>query len=129
MTMKTKGQQIQVAEPELLAVCLSSPCSSVEKGARPDPPSKVGSDPRPEEQPPTKRTVAGSSPATGTRFVSPADSANHQQGLASGARPKAGLSRPTAILDRLPEESKVQNDVPQLQNRSCQGWSRQERCS
>ena len=97
--MKNKSQQPQVAKPELLAFAFSSsPCSS----DGPEHPAANGEDP-------------GSNPGTGTRLISPTCSANCSWGLASG-KPKAGLLRSTAILDASPEESKFQNEVPQLPN-------------
>ena len=65
-----------------------------------------------EERLSTKLEVAGSNPATGTKF-GPTRSANCSRGLALG-EPKAELLRLTAILDPSPEESKVQRDLSQL---------------
>jgi hypothetical protein len=45
-------------------------------------------------------------------LFSPAGSCYYQQGLASDARPKAGLSKPTVIVSLPLEESKAQNDLP-----------------
>ncbi len=73
-----------------------------------------------EERLATNLEVAGSNPATGTKF-SPTHSANCLRGLTSG-KPKAGLLRSTAILDSSPGESKVQNDVSQLPSGDGQGW-------
>ena len=37
-------------------------------------------------------------------------------------KPKDEVSTPIVILARLPEESKGENDVPQLRNRNGEGW-------
>lgn len=67
--MKTKGQQLQVAKPELLALTFPCPCSSDQI-----------------ERLPTKLKDAGSSPARGFRFKGPARSINCQRGFTSGLR-------------------------------------------
>jgi len=103
------------------------PCSSAEKGVKSDLPSKVEPGSRPEEQPPTKRMVASSNLVGGTTLDSPVRGANHSRGLTSGRSPKAGLV-PTVTLSLQPEESKAQSDLPQLQNRDRESWTRTEQC-
>jgi hypothetical protein len=59
-------------------------------------------------------------------LIRPACSVNYQRGIASDARPKAGLLGPTAIVSLSPEESKAQNDLPQLPDPDGEGrflWS------
>jgi hypothetical protein len=76
MSHKANGQQNRVAKPELLAVCVSCPCSSVEKSVSSVTLRKIEAEPKREEQPPTKRTVTGSNPVRGIRLISPTYSAN-----------------------------------------------------
>jgi hypothetical protein len=80
-----------------------------------------------EEHSPAKPEVASSSLAGSVTLISPTCGANRSRGLASGLRQKAGLSRPTVILDLWPGEIKVLNDVPQLPDPNGEGRSiRQE---
>src|ERR1039457_1622648 len=99
MKTKANGQRNPSGELDSLAVCLSCPCSSDGQSACL-----------------LSLRSLGSNPARGTRLISPTHSANCEQGLASG-EPKAEFTRLTAILDLSPEESKVQDDVPQLRGR------------
>lgn len=103
---KAKGQTGTVAKPELLAFAYS--CGPVPQGI---------------EEPITNRPVVGWIPTRSATLNSPVRSANYLRGLASG-KPKAGLLRSTVILGLLPEESKAQSDVPQLQNRNGEGRTR-----
>lgn len=106
--------------------CLFCPCSSVEKGVRSDLPAKVDSGPRPEEQPPTKRMVGGSSPSRGTTSNQPRSQCHLLAGLNLGLSPKAGIDYPQSFWTVCPEKARVQIDVPQPQNRDGKGWTRAE---
>jgi len=107
---KAKGQQNRVAKPEPLAFAYSCPCSS----------ARI-------ERPPTKPRVLSSNLAQGTVFGGPACSANYWRGPASG-EPKAEFVGLTVILDFRLEESKVQSDLPFVQNRDGEGWTWAEQC-
>jgi hypothetical protein len=54
-------------------------------------------------------------------LTSPVRSANCEQGLNLGLAPKAGFLRPLSFWTLSPEESKRQNDVPQLPDRHGEG--------
>lgn len=47
---------------------------------------------------------------------------NYQQGTSSGRSREDGVSTPVVILAQRPEESKGQNDVPQLPHRMPKVW-------
>ena len=61
------------------------------------------------------------------KFNRPTSGANHPWGTSSGRSQKDGVSRPAVILAHRPEESKGQNDVPQLQGRMPEIWKDPER--
>jgi transposase-like protein len=73
-----------------------------------------------EERLSANREVAGSIPATGTKF-SPTRSANCLRSLTSGLLQRQGCLDPLSFWTHLPEESKAQIDLPQLPNRDGQG--------
>jgi hypothetical protein len=100
-SMGTKGQQAQVANPELLAFADS--CGPVPQGI---------------EEPITNRPVVGWIPTRSTRLISPVRSANYFRGLASGLHQRQDCSDPLSFWTQLPEESKVQIDLPQLPDRN-----------
>jgi hypothetical protein len=108
--MKTKGQTGAVAKPELLAFAFS-----------------YGPVPQRIEEPITNRPVLGWNPSRSVTLNSPVRSANYLRGLTSG-KPKAEFTRLTVILDLTPKESKVQNDLPLVQNRDGESWPRKEQC-
>jgi hypothetical protein len=114
--LKTKGQQSPVAKPELLALALSLGGVAERSNAAACEAAKGPQVFREFESGPLRR------------LVSPVGSYNYQRGPASGTSPETGFT-PTVILDPTPEESKVQNDVPQLQGRSREGGSPQSRGS
>jgi uncharacterized protein (DUF2237 family) len=51
------------------------------------------------------------------QFNAPPISGNYRQGTSSGRSRKDGVSTPTVIFALAPEESKGENDVPQLPDR------------
>jgi hypothetical protein len=105
---KAKGQSATVAKPELLAFAFS--CGPV--------PQRI-------EEPTTNRPVVGWIPTRSATLNSPVRSANYLRGLTSG-KPKAEFTRLTVILDSSPEESKVQSDLPFVQNRDRKSGAREE---
>ena len=62
------------------------------------------------------RSRGFNSPHIHTLTIRPTDGANHRQGTSSGRSRKDGVSRPAVIFALGPEESKGENDVPQLQD-------------
>src|SRR5437016_14114545 len=61
------------------------------------------------------------------KFNRPTSGSNHPWGTSSGRSQKDGVSRPAVILAHRLEESKGQNDVPQLQERMPEIWKDPER--
>jgi hypothetical protein len=108
----------------LWCFCLC-PCSSVEKGVSSVRLAKVSTEPRPEERPPTKRDVAGSSPARGSTLNSPVCSANYRRGLTSGLRQRLGLTT-HSHFDACARRKQGRNDMPQLQSGDGEGRTRAE---
>lgn len=82
------------------------------------------------EEPITNRSVAGWNRAVPTMFVTPAPVAalTAIRAISSGRSQRTGLV-PTVILTRSPEESKRQDDMPQLPYRDGQGWLLRETTS
>ena len=95
---KANGQRNSVSKQNPLALCVYGGGSSM-----------------PVERPICNRLVVGSIPTRRPNFSTPL-AALTVRGAYLGLAPKAGLV-PTVILMPLPEESKTQNDLPQLQNR------------
>lgn len=95
MILKDKGQRNSVAKQNPLALCISGGGSSM-----------------PVERPICNRLVVGSIPTRRPNFSTPL-AALTVRGAHLGLAPKAGLV-PTVILMLLLEESKTQNDLPQL---------------
>jgi hypothetical protein len=73
------------------------------------------------------RSWGFNSPQVHRVTISPADGANHQQGTSSGRSRKDGVSRPAVIFALGSEESKEENDVPQLPDRMQKVWEDSQR--
>ncbi len=61
------------------------------------------------------------------KLNSPTSGANHPWGTSSGRSQKDGVSTPTVIFALAPEESKGENDLPQLPNRMQEIWKDSQR--
>src|ERR1035437_1471719 len=136
--LKQNGQRDSETKVYSLAVAVSGPRSSAEKGVKPGLPSKVDPGSRPQEQPPTKRMVGGSNPSGGTisaattrmsfrtPFNSPTGSVNYPWGLTSGLRQRQGFYA-HCHFDACARRKQRQNDLPQLPDRSQALWKAPQR--
>ena len=66
--------------------------------------------------------LCGIVPRPSRHISAPPIAGNYRQGSSSGRSRKDGVSRPAVILAHWPEESKSQNDLPQLPDRMPQVW-------